>query len=483
MAETAKGAALRRLEAVFEIGPAGDLTDGELLGRFASGRDDRAFAAIVDRHGPMVLRVCRGVLGDRHEAEDAAQAAFLVLARRAGSIERRGSAAGWLYRVARRIAVRSRVASARRREVEALAGGARPPSGADGAQDVPAAELHEELDRLPERYRAPLVLCYLEGLTHEQAASRLGCPRRTVETRLARGRARLRETLLRRGVVPSAALVAASLAAIPEAPAAWLEATILAGSAYTKGRSAAAGVASAAALSLAEGALTTMIAKKALVAAAASLVLGGLALGGGLRAAARGPEPGPGVSPPAPATSAPVPSPTQEITLPRAGSKPPAVASDRKDPSRELALDDGKMAGKRSIAGGGHAVRFEAPGDDWTLTSVRIHGARYGYPRAPRENFAVFLCDEKFQKIAEFEFPYARFERGDSRWVTLEIKPTKVPRRFVLGVDFDPAQTKGVFVSHDAQSGGTSFVGLPGEEFRPFKQGDWMIRPRVEPGK
>ncbi|WP_165226936.1 RNA polymerase sigma factor [Aquisphaera insulae] len=482
MAETAKGAALKRLEAIFDRGATGDLTDGELLGRFASGRDEGAFAAIVDRHGPMVLRVCRGVLGDRHEAQDAAQAAFLVLARRAGSIERSNSAAGWLYRVARRIAVRSRVVSARRREVESLAGEERPTFEADHSHDVPAAELHEELDRPPERYRVPLVLCYLEGLTHEQAASRLGCPPRTVETRLARGKARLREKLLRRGVVPSAALGAASLAATAEAPAAWLESTIRAGCAYSNGRSAAAGVASAAALSLAEGALKVMNVKKSLIAAAASLILGGFALGGGLRPAAPDPTPTPTPTPAPTPTPDPAPSPSQAA----APSPTPATSkakSDRKEAGRELALDDGKMAGKRSIAGGGHAVRFEAPGDDWTLTSVRIHGARYGYPRAPRENFAVFLCDEKFRKIAEFEFPYSKFERGDSRWLTLEVKPTKVPRTFVVGVDFDPTATKGVYVSHDAAAGKGSFVGLPGEEFRPFEQGDWMIRVKVEPGK
>src|SRR5262245_57053436 len=189
MAGTTKGLALKQLEAVFDRGPTGGLTDGELLGRFASERDEAAFAALVERHGPMVLRVCRGVLGDLHEAQDAAQAAFLVLARRAGSIERRDSAAGWLYRVARRIAVRERVVSARRREIECLAGSERTAFEAEESQDVPATELHEELDRLPERYRVPLVLCYLEGLTHEQAANRLDCPPRTVETRLARGRA------------------------------------------------------------------------------------------------------------------------------------------------------------------------------------------------------------------------------------------------------------------------------------------------------
>ena len=118
------------------------------------------------------------------------------------------------------------------------------------------------------------------------------------------------------------------------------------------------------------------------------------------------------------------------------------------------------MKGKKSIAGGGHAVRFEAPGEGWTLTAVRIHGSRYGYPRPPREDFKVFLCDEKFKPIAEFAFPYSKFERGESKWVTLEVKPTKLPKTFILGVDFDPTQTKGVYVSHDKEGSGRSLVGL-----------------------
>src|SRR5262245_13301756 len=179
------GAVLKHLRILFDHGSIGGLSDGQLLDRFGSDHDEAAFAALVERHGPMVLRLSRQVIGDEHEAQDAAQAVFLVPARRAGSIRRRDSVASWLYRVARRIASRARVVAARRRETE-WRGGLRAVPRDEGREAIPRTELYEELDRLPERYRAPLVLCHLEGLTHEQAAQRLRCPLRTVQTRLLR---------------------------------------------------------------------------------------------------------------------------------------------------------------------------------------------------------------------------------------------------------------------------------------------------------
>jgi RNA polymerase sigma-70 factor (ECF subfamily) len=208
------------------------------------------------------------------------------------------------------------------------------------------------------------------------------------------------------------------------------------------------------------------------------VILGGFAVGGGVWASQRRSDTkAPDLVTPAPESAHP--DPVADDLLALQTRKDDAKG----DGARELSQDDGKMVGKRSIAGGGHAVKFEAPGDGWTLTAVRVHGARYGTRRAPREDFAVFLCDEKFQQIAEFLFPYSKFERGDSKWVTLEVKPTKLPRTFILGVDFDPTQTKGVYVSHDREGNGHSLVGLPGEGNRPFPQGDWLIRARIEPAR
>jgi RNA polymerase sigma factor (sigma-70 family) len=265
MVARSAGMVLKHLKTLFDHGAIGGLSDGQLLERFALHRDEgaeAAFAALVERHGPMVLRLCRQVIGDEHEAQDAAQTVFLVLARRSGSIRRRDSIASWLYTVTRRIATRARVTAARRREIEwrgdLIAGHCEDDCG----QTVPQTELYEELDRLPERYRVPLVLCHLEGLTHEQAAQRLRCPVRTVETRLLRGRARLRERLIRRGLVPSAVLAGATSAASAALPAPWMEATVRAGIAITGGHGMGIGMVAVPAVALAEGVLNAMFLKR-----------------------------------------------------------------------------------------------------------------------------------------------------------------------------------------------------------------------------
>ena len=147
---------------------------------------------------------------------------------------------------------------------------------------------------------------------------------------------------------------------------------------------------------------------------------------------------------------------------------------------RELALDDGTSAGKRSIAGAGHAITFEAPAGEWFLTAVRLFGSRYGGAEAPEDKFTVFLLDDQFRRIAEFALAYGRFERGDPQWVELELTPTLVPTKLVIGVDFQPTARKGVFVHHDAESGGHSATGIPGRDFQKFAKGDWMIRPVVD---
>jgi RNA polymerase sigma factor (sigma-70 family) len=173
MAVRTPGAFAQPLRTLFRLGVVGGLSDGRLLDQFATGhREDAeaAFRALVERHGPMVLRACRVVLGDPHDAEDVFQATFLVLARRAGSIRDRGSVASWLHKIAWRIAVRARAATARRREVERQSTRAAAGKIIDPERYLLDMILHEELVRLPDKYRTPIVLCYLEGLTHERAA-------------------------------------------------------------------------------------------------------------------------------------------------------------------------------------------------------------------------------------------------------------------------------------------------------------------------
>jgi len=147
-----------------------------------------------------------------------------------------------------------------------------------------------------------------------------------------------------------------------------------------------------------------------------------------------------------------------------------------------LSRDDGKAKGKRSIAGSGHGVRFETPGEGYYLTHVRIYGSRYGYPRPPAEDFHIWVCDSNYDKLSKFSFPYSQFRRGSPRWVTLQVKPTRVPREFAIFVGFDPHRTKGVYVHYDAVGSGYSLVGLPGGEIHSFKQGDWMIRATLRKG-
>ncbi len=187
--------------------------EAELLARFASARDGGAFAELLARHGPMVLGLCRRVLGDAHDAEDAFQATFLTLAQKAASIRRPESLAAWLHGTAFRLALRLRRRADARRGRESRATTRTPPSPLD---ELSARELltvlDEELQRLPEVHRLPLVLCSLEGLSQEEAARRLGCSPDSVKGRLQRGRAQLRQRLARRGLALPAVLAAPLLA-------------------------------------------------------------------------------------------------------------------------------------------------------------------------------------------------------------------------------------------------------------------------------
>jgi RNA polymerase sigma factor (sigma-70 family) len=203
---------VRHIRALAGGGAGGAATDRELLGRFARDRDEDAFAALVRRHGPMVLSACERVLGSRPDAEDCSQAVFLLLAREAASPRWRDSVAGWLHRAAVHTALKAVAARATRRKAEAGArvAPARDPLAELSVRDLQAA-LDEELARLPDRYRAPVLLCCLEGLARDEAAQRLGWDVGLVKSRLEDGRERLRRRLERRGVLLSAALAALTL--------------------------------------------------------------------------------------------------------------------------------------------------------------------------------------------------------------------------------------------------------------------------------
>jgi RNA polymerase sigma factor (sigma-70 family) len=211
---TRDNAAVRRqVGTLFNVGTIRDLGDGQLLERFATAGGESAelaFAVLVERHGPMVLRVCRGVLGNADDSEDAFQATFLVLARKARTLWVRDSLGPWLHQVAFRTASCARMAAVRRRRHERSAAMLPKVSRPEASEEL-ARAIHEEIARLAERERAPVVLCDLEGCTHEQAARHLGWPIGSVKSRLSRARERLRHRLLRRGLAPTTARYAAVL--------------------------------------------------------------------------------------------------------------------------------------------------------------------------------------------------------------------------------------------------------------------------------
>lgn len=209
------------LRRILEGGTLAGLSEGQLLERFLDRGDEAAFEAIVARHGPMVLNVCRRLIGNLEEAEDAFQATFLILVRRGGAIGKRRSLASWLHGVARRVCSRARRDADRRRRRQEVYASGRPLAfdASSGELDKEFLDLlHAQVAGLPEKYRAPIVLCYFEGRTHEQAAGELDWPVGTVRGRLARARDLLRARLSRRGVSLSPSPLVALLSA--EAPTA-----------------------------------------------------------------------------------------------------------------------------------------------------------------------------------------------------------------------------------------------------------------------
>jgi RNA polymerase sigma factor (sigma-70 family) len=258
--------------------------DGQLLERYLTLREEAAFEALVRRHGPMVLGVCHRVLRNTHDAEDAFQATFLVLVRKAASIRPREQVGNWLYGVAYRTALKAKAVAAKQSARERV----RPRT--ELVFDEPAADwlplLDQELSRLPDKYRAPVVLCDLKGKTRREAAHLLSWPEGTLSTRLTRARALLAQRLARRGVTLSggAALLLAWNAAATSVTAALVQSTVQAAACFAAGRTAAAGAASAKVVALTEGVLKTMFSTK--LKSASAVVLALLALGLGFGAGA-----------------------------------------------------------------------------------------------------------------------------------------------------------------------------------------------------
>jgi RNA polymerase sigma factor (sigma-70 family) len=269
---------LRHLRRLRGAGP--EDGDGRLLQRFVALRDEAAFAELLGRHGSMVLAACRRVLGDGPDAEDAFQATFLVLVQKASGLRDAGTLASWLYGVAVRVARKARTSEARRRARERQAIPMRPPDELEAAigRDLRPV-LDKELERLPEKYRAPLVLCYLEGHTQEEAARKLGWSNGTVRGRLARAREMLRKRLVRRGLAPTAAALTAVLSkeATAAVPVALFDTTLK----TALGCAARTGTVAAPVAALTKGALNAMLWSKCKAALLVVVTLGVLVAGAG----------------------------------------------------------------------------------------------------------------------------------------------------------------------------------------------------------
>jgi RNA polymerase sigma factor (sigma-70 family) len=355
------GGVVRQLHRLAGV-PLPEISDGQLLERFCRAGEAAAFEALVQRHGPMVLGVCRRVLRDGHAAEDAFQATFLVLLRRATALDRQRSLGNWLYTVAYHVALRARADSARRRRTEGVA---HMPGQKEPQSDLLWRELQpvldEELGRLPEHYRTAVVLCYLEGRTNEEAGRLLGWPVGTVKSRLARARQLLRTRLARRGVTLSAGLLAGALeTAVAAMPALLARRTVTVALGAAQAGFPPLRGPTLAAITLAEGASNSMYFARLKMVAALLLLAGVVALGVGAFAGQAEAQ-----------RRAPAPSPVEP-----AGIKPAA----RKDPPSAVAKPG---AAKEAVTLTGRVFG----GDGRPLPGARVlvvGGAAGGQDRVPR---------------------------------------------------------------------------------------------------
>ena len=347
MAIETLGAVLRQINRLFSDGAVTGLSDAQLLERFLTERDGAAFEVLMARYGPMVLSVCRGVLRNSIDAEDAFQATFLVLVNKARSLRGRANLGGWLHLVAYRVAIQANAAAARRRVQEREAGemAAATSTSVPAGRDEQLRALHEEIARLPEKFRLAVVLCDLQGVPQDRAAGELQLSERTLRRRLSEGRERLKARLNRRGLAHEAGMLGAVILPGAESavPPAWAEATVRAALA-TVNRTITVGVVSTAATTLSHEVLKMMMFQKLKLLLAAFLGVGLMAWGASAALISFKEEP--------PRKTAPAPNPPEQRTAQPAVSEPESDPLDPvgKFPVRGRVLDpDGKPVANAEI--------------------------------------------------------------------------------------------------------------------------------------
>jgi RNA polymerase sigma factor (sigma-70 family) len=282
MAIETLGAALSQIKRLMVDGTITGFPDAQLLDRFVSGHDAAAFEALVAHHGPMVLSVCRGILRDPNDAEDAFQATFLILVKKSGTLRRHEALGPWLYQVAYRVAIRANAGAARRRACERRAREMAATISNSGlvGPDEQVQALHEEITRLPERLRRPVVLCELQRVPQARAAAELRVSERTLQRRLNQARARLKARLIHRGLASHSGMLTAVF--LREArlavPAVWGEMTVRAALAAVN-PSLTVGFVSAEARQLTREVLRLMLVQKRTLASATLLAAGLFAWG------------------------------------------------------------------------------------------------------------------------------------------------------------------------------------------------------------
>ncbi|MBL8796036.1 MAG: sigma-70 family RNA polymerase sigma factor [Planctomycetia bacterium] len=407
------------------------LPDGQMLERFALQREEAAFAALVERHGPMVWSVCRRVLNDDHEAEDAFQATFLVLTRKADAIRQRQSVASWLYGVAYRVALkaRARIGKRRAREQHLLEPAAEAaPSTGNEHMDLALRELRsvldEEVNRLPAKYRDPLVLCYFEGKTKDEAAAELGWPTGTVSGRLARARDLLRERLTRRGLAFSSALMVTMLTSSTSSaalPAELSANTVQAGIQLALG-TATGGAISATALPLADSLLRdwTLARMRTFAVVALTVVL--TVFGGGLAYSSLRPEQG-----------------VREVTLEER-------TFDSHLPLRVCQLMDGQPVKQLGVTPAPHRRGIRIPqGTNWFVAPLP-HGAKGGQPGIGNLGGGGFVGGGGGGMGALGGNPFganpARWQWSAAQWqeLAVEVRVKAIPGLAIENTDLDDAQ-------------------------------------------